>query len=271
MQTEVDGEKVLRWLRQRPASEDAQCLLSCLIYEEQNPEVEHQIIDLEIERLCIVTTAGKFSAARISTAYFVDPSGVLTSTVNSCKTSTQRRFEDAKRYLAGHDVPATKLNGDAAICLKEAVEYMSSGQPLSNNLRVEVFKVLNKYSMHKTGLALAKNAIKVAHAQRRFDPYLYIQLASFGRECGALKTALTATQAIWRAPPGQHVPANALRILHSQRAAIQMDLFEKDKKAARLEDAQRSLNAVHELGGSDLLEATEIRLSKLHATLQCDR
>jgi hypothetical protein len=178
------------------------------------------------------------------------------------KSALQKQFEIAKQSLASWGFDASKLNGDAALTLAAAILDVRQGRPLSNQLRIDVFGVLNRYRLFALGMRMAKTAIRVALERGRFDPYLYVQLASFARECGRLPTALTATNIILKRA-SEEIGISALKILYSQRAAILMDMFEKEGDVQMLREAHRCVRMAEELGGSELQDSLAARLTKL--------
>lgn len=262
MQSEVDGEQLFKWLSRLRSSADAELLLGRVIYDGKKPDEDYRVTAVSLDPVCISCGEVELTGKRLRDAYLLDPDNRVREAIEAGKSEFQKDFEAAKRSLASWGFNASKLNGDAALTLAAAISDVRRGRPLSAQLRVDVFSVLNRHRLFGLGLKMAKAAIQVALKEGRFDPFLYVQLASFARECRRLPTALTATNILFKRSP-EEIGNSALKILYSQRAAILMDMFQQADDVRMLEEARRCVDQAAELGGSELQDALAGRLAML--------
>lgn len=238
---EQPGEAVMRALRSPEAGGVRHALIGCRFYRD-DPDTALEIVAAPAGEPVIVLRQGngdrRLPYGALAQGYVLDARGDLGSAIAVTRSPRDDALDRAERVIGGHGVKPGTIGREHWLELAAIFEADAAGILPPYDIRDERYRLLRRYD-------LARHGADVLQRWRSLLPVddidgatqIAIGLAWCHRHAGQTQAALAATD-ILTTHRARLKPSGAA-VLACERAAILLDLYERDGDHRRLAKARR--------------------------------
>lgn len=274
-EVELEGAEVARALENASTSDAvADALVGCCFYLE-DPDALAEITGVErpgpIFTLKGPSGPKRLTVAQIARGYIVEQRDELRlpSLVHAAKPPHVIAGEEARRRLAKAGIREAKLSADDALELDLLLPDGANGPVPSWNARLRISGILHRYELYRDYIRLASSWPGALPGTG--EPLLgdvLIQLAFSYRAIGDEAGAMRLTDAVVRPETAAMLNRSDQAVLFTQRAALHLDLFDRDRDPMRLKSAKKCADAAWQRQQSEACSLVYKRLKKIEGELR---
>jgi hypothetical protein len=266
MDDEQSGEAVARALRSAQAAPVRQALVGCQFYCD-DPDLSHEIIAAPAEDPVIVIRQAdgdrRLAYAALAQGYVIDPQGGLGPAVTASRSPRDEALDHAERVIGRYGVKPTTIGREHWIALADIFQADAGVLP-QYDTRQERYRLLKRYDLARQGAEILERWRSLLPAEDTDGAtQIAIGLAWCHRHAGQAQAALAVTDIL--VAQGGRLKPSAVAVLACERAAILLDLYERDGNSQRLTEARQWVDRSYAFNQNDHARQVYNRLRSLTA------
>ena len=268
MDDEQPGEVVVRALRSSQAGGVRRALVGCQFYRD-DPEASHEIVAVPIDEPVIVIRQAdgerRLAYAALAQGFVIDHGGELGPAVTASRSARDEALDRAEVIIGRYGVKPSSIGREHWIALADIFESDAAGVLPLYGARDESYRLLKRHDLARHGAGILERWRSMLPAEDIDGAtQVAIGLAWCHRHSGQPQAALAVTD-ILTAPHARLKPS-AAAVLACERAAILLDLYERDGNPQRLAEARKWADRSYAYNQNDHARQVYNRLKSLTKT-----
>jgi hypothetical protein len=265
-QEDETGEEIVRALKSPNAAPVRAALIGCHFYTEDPDQAEEITVAPTDAPVLIVSRGGKerrLGYALLERGYVIPQGPDLRSALAAARSPRDERVRWATPILARERIKQTGISLDDRIALAEAIEDDRARTLPDAALRHRRYQLFRTYQLDRQGARMLEKWRAMLPAGSAEAVANLIELAASHRRAGQIEQALETTALVTER--GAALAPSARAVLACERAAILLDLFERNRDPARLTEARRWAGLAWSIEQSEHISRVYQRLTSLEA------
>ena len=258
------GEHVARALRSALAAEVRSALIGCHFYLDDPDDLE-PVTDAPADAAILITLRNgktrRLPYGALEQGYIVPNGPGLRAALQAARTPREEQLDRAAAILASARVNPAALAADDRLALAEAFEDARAGVLPDAALRQQRYTLLRRYDLYRQGAGILEGWRAMLPSDSSDEATVIIELAACYRHSGEIRQAFETTELL--AGRARTLPPGTRAVFASERAAILLDLFERNHDPARLVEARRWAGIAWSIEQSDYVSMVYKRLTAL--------
>jgi len=260
------GEQVTRALRSSAAAPVRSALVGCHFYS-ADPEQAELIADAPSDAPILITyrdgSTRRLPYGLLEQGYVIPNGPDLRAALAAARTPRDEQMDQAAAILARERVNVTAVAADDRLALAAAFQEARAGVLPSATLRRQRYQLLRDYELYRQAARILEGWRTMLPSESTEEATILIELAACYRHMGQVKLAFETTELL--ASRAKTLAPGAKAVFASERAAILLDLFERDRDPARLVEARRWAGVAWSIDQSEYVSMVYKRLTTLEA------
>ncbi|MFT3966122.1 MAG: hypothetical protein QM690_09595 [Sphingobium sp.] len=261
------GEQIVRALRSAGAVAVRSALIGCHFYHDDPDDVE-LITDAPSDAAILIAIRNgktrRLPYGALEQGYIIPNGPELRAALQAARTPREEELDRAAAILASERVNSAALAADDRLALAEAFEDARAGVLPDAAMRQNRYKLLRRYELYRQGVGILEGWRAMLPQDSGDQATILIELAACYRYSGEIRRAFEVTDLL--AGRVRTLTPGARAVFASERAAILLDLFERDHDPARLVEARRWAGVAWSIDQSEYVSMIYKRLTSLEGT-----